>query len=188
MAKRNRWIRLPGIMPLVLALLVGGLTAGHAEEKVGKEEALDAGLPDAAEVEKETLYLSEEERKQIEDRADAELESRLFTVYKGLDGDTVTGYAFIDTRTIRTKPATFMVVLSPEGKVRQTRVLAWKEPPEYKPGERWLAQFEGHGLEPHTRLGGEIQSMSGASLTSRTLTDGVRRALAVHAVKLAEDD
>ncbi|KPV40739.1 hypothetical protein AN478_05445 [Thiohalorhabdus denitrificans] len=169
-----------------MALLVGGLSAGRAEVLMGKEEALAAGLPGAAEVEKETLYLSEEERAEIQERADAKLESRLFTVYKGLDGDTVTGYAFIDTRTIRTKPATFMVVLSPEGKVRQARVLAWEEPPEYKPGERWLAQFEGHGLEPHTRLGGEIQSMSGASLTSRTLTDGVRRALAVHTVKLAE--
>ena len=45
----------------------------------------------------------------------------------------------------------------------------------------------GHGLGPQPRLGGEIQGMSGATLSSRMLTDGVRRALAVHAVKLAED-
>ncbi|MFA9461850.1 FMN-binding protein [Thiohalorhabdus methylotrophus] len=186
MLQQAKLLRPSTTLALILALLLAGPAIGRAEVLMTKDEALAAGLGKAERVEKEVLFLSDAERQEVQQKARAELKSQLFTVYKGMAGDAITGYAFIDTRTVRSKPATFMVVLSPEGKVRELRVLAWKEPPEYRPSGRWLAQFEGHGLEPHTALGREIQGMSGASLSSRTLTDGVRRVLAVYRVKLAE--
>lgn len=172
------------------ALLCASLLAAPAAAEVlaTKDEALSRAFPEADAVDRDTLYLSEEQRARIAERAGAEVDSRLFTVYRAVtDGDPV-GYAFIDTRTVRSKPATFLVVLSPEGRVRQVRVLAWEEPPEYQPGERWLGQFEGGELSGDLRLGEAVQAMGGASLSSRTLTDGVRRALAVHAVMLAGED
>ncbi|MEF8793597.1 FMN-binding protein [Thiohalorhabdus sp.] len=169
---------------LAAALLVTGVAG--AKTLMSKEEALDWGFPEADRVSKEVLYFSEAEAERVEERADAPMDSRLFTVYEAYQGGEVSGYGFIDTRTIRSKPATFLVVLDPDGSVRSARILAWQEPPEYQPPERWLAQFEGRELERSTRLGGTIQAMSGASLTSRTLTDGLRRVLAIHRVKLAE--
>jgi Na+-translocating ferredoxin:NAD+ oxidoreductase RnfG subunit len=167
-----------------LAFLV---TAGMAAARVllTKEEALAAAFPEADRVEKEILYFSDTEQKRVEEQGRAPLDSKLFTVYRAIADGTVTGYGFIDTRTIRTKPATFLVVLDPEGTVRQARILAWQEPPEYQPGERWLAQFQNQNLTEGLHLGGAIQGMSGASLSSRTLTDAVRRILAIHRVKLA---
>jgi len=180
-----------GKMPLnrtvaTLTALAFLVAAGAAAARVlmTKEEALDAAFAEADRVEKEILYFSDAEQKRVEQAARAPLESKLFTVYKAYKDGAVTGYGFIDTRTIRTKPATFLVVLAPEGRVREARILAWQEPPEYQPGERWLAQFREQALSGELRLGGAIQGMSGASLSSRTLTDGVRRVLAIHRVKL----
>jgi Na+-translocating ferredoxin:NAD+ oxidoreductase RnfG subunit len=172
---------------LALALAAATLLAGAAGAKVmaTKEQALQSAFPAADRVEKEILYFSDGEAERVEQRAQAPMESRLFTVYRAYRAGALTGYAFIDTRTIRSKPATFLVVLEPDGRVRSARILAWQEPPEYQPPERWLAQFEGQGPDSDTRLGGAVQAMSGASLTSRTLTDGIRRILAIHRIKLA---
>ena len=173
------WIR----AALLIAVLAGNGPAA-AEKLVSKEQALAEAFPEA-EVAKETLYLSEAEQQAIEERARAKVDSRLFTVYRARRDGAPAGYAFIDTRTVRSKPATFLVVLTPAGQVRQVRILAWMEPPDYRPGERWLGQFAERSLAPNLRLGGDVQAMGGATLSSRTLTDGVRRILAVHAVKLA---
>ena len=182
----------PGTNPaqwLAIGLLTTLLVAGAAAAEVlmTKEEALATAFPDAERVDKQILYFSDAEQQRVAELARVPMDSGLFTVYKAFKGGELAAYGFIDTRTVRSKPATFLVVLAPDGKVRSSRILAWKEPPEYVPPERWLAQFEGHGLEEHTRLGGEITAMSGASYTSTTLTDGIRRILAVHRVKLAGD-
>ena len=179
---RTRWLGIG----LLAALLLAGAAA--AEVLMTKEEALATAFPNAERVEKQILYFSDAEQQRVAELARAPMDSGLFTVYKAFQGGELSAYGFIDTRTVRSKPATFLVVLEPDGKVRSSRILAWKEPPEYIPPERWLAQFESHGLEEHTRLGGEITAMSGASYTSTTLTDGIRRILAIHRVKLAGAD
>ena len=90
------------------------------------------------------------------------------------------GYAIIDVHTVRTFPEAFLVVLDPQGRVVSTRILAFYEPPEYMPPERWLAQFDGRVLEPSLSLGGSIHGISGSTLSSRAVTTGVRRALALY--------
>ena len=174
--------------PLVFLVALCLVAPVAAEVAMTKDEALNAAFPDAEQIDKEILYFSEAERERVAEVARAPVDSRMFTVYKARAGGEVTGYAFIDTRTVRSKPVAFLVVLEPDGAVRASRVLAWNEPPEYRPPERWLAQFTGQGVERATRLGGKIQAMSGATLTSETLTDGIRRVLAIHRVKLAGED
>ncbi len=176
----------PWIAIMTTLLVLSLVPSTSTKALTTKKEALEMAFP-KGQVNKEILYFSEAERRQIEELAQVKMDSGLFTVYRGYRGNRPVGYAFIDTRIIRSKPATFLVVLSPGGKIRKSRILAWEEPPEYHPSERWLAQFEGHGLEPHVRLGGEIQAMSGASLSSQTLTNGIRRVLAIYQVKLARD-
>ncbi len=48
------------------------------------------------------------------------------------------------------------------------------------PPERWLAQFDERRLEPSLSLGGSIHGIAGATLSSRAVTNGVRRALALY--------
>lgn len=150
-----------------------------------RDEALELAFPDADRVEGRDHFLDPESRSEIEHRAKAPLDSNLLTVYEGYRDGELLGYAIFDSHLVRTLPETFLVVLSPGGEVRATHVLAFYEPLEYLPAERWLAQLESRRLDDDLHVGRGIAAITGSTLTSRAVVGGVRRALAIHAVLLA---
>lgn len=177
MASRSR------VVALAVALGLG-LAAAPAAAAVfmSRTEALAWAFPDADRVDDERFVLTDEQVAAIEERAQAKLESRIVTLYVGRKGDAVLGYAVIDQHNVRTLPEAFLVVLSPEGEVQRLRVLAFHEPPEYKPNDRFLAQFEGKQGGTPLRLQREVHGIAGATLSSQAVTGGVRRVLAYHEV------
>lgn len=167
----------------LLALLVGFLgNAAAAEVFLSKQEALAFAFPGAERVESRTVLLDDAQAAAVEEHAHAPVESRMVTLHTGFNGDEVTGYALIDIHTVRTLPEAFLVVLSPDGVIRNVRMLAFYEPPEYCPPKGWLARFERATLRPELSLGGDIHGIAGSTLSSRAVTSGIRRALALHAV------
>jgi Na+-translocating ferredoxin:NAD+ oxidoreductase RnfG subunit len=80
-----------------------------------------------------------------------------------------------------------MVVIGPEGEVRSLRVLAFHEPLEYKPTNRWYRQFENKSIDSPLRLGGDVHGVVGATLSARATTRGVRRALAFYEVLISKE-
>lgn len=168
----------------LVAALGLGLPPGDAEAKVfyGRREALELAFPDADRIEDESVLLGDEQAERIESLSRSPLESRLVRIYRGYRGDELLGTAFIDVHNVRTHPEAFMVVVSPEGKVELLRVLAFHEPLEYMPTERWYRQFSDLDLEAPMRVGRDIHGIVGATLSARATTQGVRRALAFYEV------
>ncbi len=175
---------------LVVATLVAlGLPAtaliarpASATVFLAKDEALALAFPGNDRIEERVVILTDDQKAEIERRARAKLESQLWTIYVGWKGTEVQGYAVIDSHIVRTLPETFMVVLDPKGTLRRVDVLAFHEPPEYLPPERWIGQFTGRGLDDDLKLGAGIQGITGATLSAQAMTAGVRRALALVAV------
>jgi Na+-translocating ferredoxin:NAD+ oxidoreductase RnfG subunit len=170
-------------LPLLLAV-VALCGAGEAGAKVfhSRTEALALAFPEADRVEDQTYVLREDQVEAIESLSKCEMETKLVKVYTGYRGEDVLGYAFIDIHNVRTLPEAFLVVLNPEGDVRTLRVLAFHEPLEYKPADRWYSQFEEKSLDNHLRLGRDVHGIVGATLSARATTRGVRRALALYEV------
>lgn len=169
----------------LLALALGlGAAGGGVEAKVfhSRSEALEVAFPDADRVERKSFVLDEAQARSAEELARARLDSRLVTLYTGWKGGELLGYAFIDIHTVRTLPEAFIVILTPEGRVRSIRMLAFHEPQEYLPGQRWLDQFDRKALDDRLRIGGEIHGIAGSTLSARAVTGGVRRALAFYQV------
>jgi hypothetical protein len=165
-----------------LALFLGlGAAAGGAEAKVylSQVEALALAFPGADRVESRTYVLDEAQAKRVEALARAPVDSRLVTIHTGLEDGAVLGHALIELHTVRTLPEAVLVVLAPDGQVRSLRMRAFYEPEEYLPPERWLAQFERQPLSDELRIQGRIHGIAGATLSSRAVTGGVRRALAL---------
>lgn len=169
---------------VMLASLSG---VAHAKVFYSRSEAISLAFPDADRVEDETYVLGEEQVSRIESLAHGRLESRLVRIYTGFKGSEVIGYAFIDIHNVRTLPEAFLVVLNPEGEVRSLRVLAFHEPLEYKPADRWYEQFEDKSLDEPLRLGGDVHGIVGATLSARATTRGVRRALALYEVVVQDE-
>jgi Na+-translocating ferredoxin:NAD+ oxidoreductase RnfG subunit len=160
------------------------LQSGGAQAKVfySRSEALALAFPNADHVEGQTHILTDEHVARVEALAHSPLDSKLVRIYTGFENGEVVGYAFIDVHTVRTLPEAFLIVLSPQGAVRTLRVLAFHEPLEYKPSDRWYSQFEDKSIAEPLRLGGDVHGIVGATLSARATTRGVRRALALYQV------
>ena len=171
----RRW--LIAVFLVVSVPASAGATVFHA-----KDEALALAFPGSDRVEDRAFILTDEQKAAVEKRARTPLETQLWTVYVGWKGEELLGYAVIDTHTVRTLPETVLVVLSPAGEVRRAEVLAFYEPPEYTPPERWVRQFDGRHLDDDMKLGAGIQGIAGATLSATAMTAGVRRVLALFAV------
>lgn len=175
----------------LLLALATALGAGAPAWRAGagayttREEALRQAFPEAESVERRNFVLEPEQAARVEELARAPLDSRIATVYTARKGGRVIGHAIIDVHTVRTQPEAFLVVLGPEGEIRNLRVLAFYEPEEYRPAERWLELFEGATLDEAEKLPGRIHGIAGATLSSRAVNRAVRRALALHRVLLA---
>ena len=171
---------------LCAAILLCGAAGAHALVLHSKTEALQIAFPEAERVETQTFYLTEEQTAAVQDLAKAPVDSKLITFHVGYAGDAVLGYAFIETHIVRTFPETFLIVVSPDGQVEKLLVLAFYEPPEYLPPDRWLAQFDDRTLSPALRLRRDIHGIMGSTLTAQAVTRGVRKVLALFQILIQE--
>lgn len=152
-----------------------------------RDEALEMAFPDADNVEKLEIYVSEDDARRIESLAKAKLNSRLFMIYKAVKGGEVLGYALIDTHELRSMTETVMFVVNPDGTLRQTEILAFFEPPDYMPANNWIVLFNGKSVRDTLRVGRDIPNISGATITAVALSEATRRTLALIRVKLLDD-
>ena len=185
MSSISEWVTSsrPLLLGLLCAVLLSGApTAAQAKVFFSRTEALQLAFPDADRVESATYVLSDGQATRIEKLSKSALDSKLVEIYTGFRGDSVAGYAVIDIHNVRTLPEAFMVVLNPTGEVKSLRVLAFHEPLDYLPADRWYAQFDNKSLAEPLRVGGDVHGVVGATLSARATARGVRRVLALYEV------
>jgi Na+-translocating ferredoxin:NAD+ oxidoreductase RnfG subunit len=168
---------------LTNAVAAGLLLAAAARGEVfaTPAEALAQAFP-SARIEKKVVLLDDARVAAVEQLAQAKLESHIATLYSAWQDDRALGYAFVDVQRVRTQPEALLVVISPEGRVLQTRMLAFHEPRDYLPPERWLHQFDERALASDLRVGGTVHGIAGATLSTRAVTSSIRRSLALFQV------
>jgi Na+-translocating ferredoxin:NAD+ oxidoreductase RnfG subunit len=148
-----------------------------------KNEAMELAFGKDAQVETLSLFPDKNETAQIETLAKVKMESGMFSFYVGKKQGKILGYAAIETETVRTKPETLMILLTPEGAIRSVTLLAFHEPPEYQAPERWFEQFTNKPLDELDFNKG-IQGISGATLSTRSALNSVRKVMAVYQVMI----
>ncbi|GIW41684.1 MAG: hypothetical protein KatS3mg076_2261 [Candidatus Binatia bacterium] len=173
----------------LVSIFVSAFVASPAHAAVyhSRDEALELAFPEADRTEARNFFLTEPQKKEIEKLARSTLDSDLLTVYVGYRGESLLGYAVFDTHVVRTLPETFLLVLSPEGTLRAIHLVAFYEPEEYAPSNRWLGQFLGKKPGDRLALGRDVAAIAGSTLTSRAVTEAVRRALAIYRVLLRRE-
>ncbi len=164
-----------------LLLLFLSLTqSAFAQIFYSKNEALELAFGKAP-IENLSLFPDEVQSAKIEQLAKIKLESGLFTFYVGKEGDKVLGYAAIESETVRTKPETIMIILTPNGEVRGVHLLAFHEPAEYMPPARWFELLTKRDVENMDFSKG-VDAISGATLSTRSALNSVRKVQAFYQV------
>jgi hypothetical protein len=151
------------------------LAAAPGEDPAARAEALvRAAFPGADRVEARDVALTDDMVRRVESLARARVRERMVTFYEARRGAEVLGYLVLHQHVVRTKRETLSLAFEPDGRIRRITVLAFLEPPEYRPPERWLAQLEGKGAGDRLAVGQDIAPISGATLTARGITEESR--------------
>jgi hypothetical protein len=97
------------------------------------------------------------------------------------------GWFIVDEVLGKHELITYAVGLSAEGSVRGIEILEYRESHGGEVRDpRWRAQFVGKSASDPLVLDRDIRNISGATLSCRHITDGVKRLLALHAQLLRQ--
>lgn len=162
-----------GRAALLAAVLL--LPAAASPAVAGKEEAaIRAVFQGADAIEARDVILTDEMVGRIEKLARARVKERLVTFYTARRGGELLGYAVIHSHVVRTKRETLSIAFEPDGRLRKITVLAFLEPSEYRPSDRWLSQLSGKGSGDRLAVGQDLAPISGATLTARGVAEESR--------------
>ena len=100
-------------------------------------------------------------------------------------GGGTLGYLYVDEVLGKQLYITYAVAIGPDGEVLGVEILEYRETHGYEVrNTRWLAQFAGKDAGSTLELDRDIRNISGATLSCRHVTQGVRRLLAIHHARL----
>ena len=101
------------------------------------------------------------------------------SVLRASRADSLLGFAAVGNVLGKDEPITFLVAIDPTDRLKDVDILVYREPyggeVAYEP---WRRQFRGKGAGDSLRVGREIRSISGATISVHAVTLGVRRMLA----------
>ncbi|MFB9266151.1 FMN-binding protein [Bradyrhizobium erythrophlei] len=131
-------------------------------------------------------YLSiEEAQKQAFPSATNFTEVQAGRVWKAEAGGKVAGFLVFDRVIGKHLYIDYAVALTPGGAVHRVEILQYRE--SYGGEIRspsWLAQFVGKTSGSALKINGDIRNISGATLSSTHVTEGVKRILSAYANRL----
>lgn len=132
------------------------------------------------------LAFTPEQRKAIARASGVSSFDKVQRVWDVRVGAVRAGWFIVDRVLGKHEMITYAVALTPDGAVRRVEILEYRE--SYG-GEirnpNWRRQFVGKRPGSQLRLDKDIKNISGATLSSRHVTDGIRRLLVTYKMLLA---
>lgn len=142
------------------------------------DQALKIIFQDSREIVSEKKTLTPEQQRNLEGRLGTKLAKTEWNFYIARSNGRIDGYAVIDSEVGKTEPITFLTAITPEGRVKEVEILVYREPIGSEVHEkRFLRQYRGKKKSDPIRVGQDIANISGATLSARAVTNGVKRDL-----------
>ena len=178
---------IPAFITLPLALIAPAvaLQSAHAEDYLTVAQAQKVLFPDASIFFESAITLSDEQRKHIKKIAGVRQRNEVQQNWRAEQNGKLIGYFLMDEVIGKHEFITYAAAISPEGKVIGIEILSYRETHggQIRKAE-WRAHFAGKTLSDQFKLNKDIPNISGATLSCRNVTDGVKRLLAIHKLAL----
>src|SRR5712664_3645563 len=170
-SKRAAWLTASAVMA-ANALPAAG------EGYLNEAQALAIVLGERAVVRKEQKTLDDALRTKLERSSNLRFPESSYTFFIATRAGQAEKYAIQMNEIGKTEPITFMVGMSPEGKVTEVLIMIFRENRGWEVKEkRFLNQFRGKTLRSSIRVDEDIINYTGATLSSKAVARGVKRAL-----------
>ncbi|MEW6009090.1 MAG: FMN-binding protein [Candidatus Omnitrophota bacterium] len=138
------------------------------------DEALKVLLSDAKDLKEEIKVLTAEQKKSVEEKAQVELDPEFDKEFHFYTSSA--GTAVLDTVKGKWGPIKFIMAFDKEGKIKDVVVLELKERRGRPVKERrFLDQFIGKAANEPIKLNKDIKGVSGATISSRGMSNGIRK-------------
>jgi hypothetical protein len=151
-------------------------TSGHAVTYLNVAQAQQAIFP-GAKLQAWSLKLTPEQRQAIEKASGIKVRAPELRAWRVAGG----GWFMVDDVIGKHEFITYALGLKADGSVRQVEVMDYRENygAEVRQAE-WRAQFIGKTHGAKLKLDDDIKNVSGATLSCRHITEGVKRLLATY--------
>lgn len=180
---------IPGFITLPLALIAPAVVASSAfaEDYLSVEQAQKVLFPGATIFLESAIHLSDGQRDQIKKLAGVRQRNQVQQNWRAEQNGSLLGYFLVDEVIGKHEFITYAAAISPDGKVIGIEILSYRETHGgqiRKP--EWRQYFSGKTVNDKFKLNKDIPNISGATLSCRNVTDGVKRLLAIHKIALSQ--
>ena len=177
MSGQSDWLRFVSIP--VAAVAVAGQV--QAAQYLTVEQAQKLMFGKSATFERNDLKWDEAVAAVIQDASGVRVERNKQPVWEVREGGELAGYFMVDEVFGKHEYITYALALDADGKVRQLEVLVYRESYGYEiRNPAWRAQFIGKRHGDPVTLEEDIKNISGATMSCRHVSQGVKRLLATY--------
>lgn len=171
--------------PLAVLSVPGAV---HATQYLSVEQAQQLMFGSGVRFERGDLDLDRDLAGRIERAAGVQVRTMRQPLWRVHKNGTLVGYFIVDEVFGKHELITYALGLEPDGRVRQVEILTYRENYGFEVrNPAWRAQFAGKGLRDALQLDGDIKNISGATMSCRHITEGIRRLLATYDEALREN-
>lgn len=178
-------------LPLFIALSALAATpcmtiaSAHAEDYLSIPQAQKVLFPEASIFLEAAIHLSDDQLKTIKQRAGVRQRSATQQVWRAEKNGELLGWFLVDDVVGKHEFITYGTAISVSGTVVGIEILSYRETHGgqiRKP--EWREHFKGKTLDDKFKLNKDIPNISGATLSCRNVTDGVKRLLVIYDIAL----
>lgn len=184
-----RFFGLPRIRRALLAVVLLGAAGAFSNAADGEvdvyldlEEAPRAVFPEADSFERKDVPVDDAMRRRMKKRIGRlkpSIWEPFYITYTARKNGKIAGYAVIAEEIGKHRPITFIVGVTPQGEVQDVALMMYREPVgDEVRYEVFLKQFDDKRLEDPIFPRRDIKNITGATLSVRAMSRGVRKVLA----------
>lgn len=169
-----------GLLGLVAAALLGLATPASAYVYYTPEALIASFFPGEGTTAVRPYTPDAAMRARLEKALGYPLPKPTYDIVERTASGAPVGYAVFDQQLGQHEPIDFGVLVGPDGKVKRVEILVYREAyGDAVRQEAFRKQFVGLGLTAPMRAGKDIRIVSGATISTRSIATGVKRAVAV---------
>ncbi|HKB82283.1 MAG TPA: FMN-binding protein [Burkholderiales bacterium] len=166
---------------LVPAAIYAAAPQCIAAKYMSVEQARALIFPFADEFVVKTVQLTPEQMQEVDKSSGVPGRMAQQQAWQALAKGKMIGWFFVDQVIGKHELITYALGINADGSVQQVQIIEYQEAYGYQVRElKWRDQFPGKTVGSPLQVGTDIGNISGATLSVRHLTDGIRRLLFLH--------
>jgi len=171
--------------PLFLLPIAAITCPAYGIQYLSIEQAQAALYPQSSKFTENFIELNSEQKQQIEEISDVRQRWKQQKVWNAYKNDEFLGWFIIDKVIGKHEFITYATAISSEGHVLSIEIMDYRETYGGQVNEAsWKQNFKGVNKTSPLELEEDIPNISGATLSCRNVTNGVKRLLALYEVAL----